>query len=482
MRSRSGGVVRVWALSGTASTVVRSWNGPANVDCHHLGFDGAGDFLVASYDHGEAQIFGLEDPPGADPLRIVDGTGGRAVQSAFHPGNRCLVTVSLGRIAVWPLVRSRYPYVLRGHEGHVGAVEFGPGGEFLVSSASDGTVRYWPLKTGPGAEPRILHDWGSPVETLTDWMDLSEDGRVVVATGDRDFVRVIPLDGRPSRDLLRADQRLGRAAVSADGRRVATLGRFDGQNEVRIWDLESDMVESLVLDDDTGWLRLWSSLEFSRDGQLFWSLDHQVWKWNPKTGDSSVVLPEGPRHFRISGDGRSLIGHSAIGGAGFELTGVFDLEDGSSIRLSGHGVTVRGFALDSTGSVAVTGDLSGCIRVGSAAGGPPHLLTADASLVTAVDISPDGRWIASGHLTRRSVDRQRAFRRRHPALAHTRPRQAPARGSSPRRAPCPAQVPDQPAGDHRSRAPGPFPRARDRTLRGLGDRPGVVRVSGDDLA
>jgi len=131
--------------------------------------------------------------------------------------------------------------------------------------------------------------------------------------------------------------------------------------------------------------------------RLFWSLDHQVWKWNPKTGDSSVVLPEGPRHFRISGDGRSLIGHSAIGGAGFELTGVFDLEDGSSIRLSGHGVAVKGFALDSTGSVAVTGDLSGCIRVGSAAGGPPHLLTADASLVTAVDISPDGRWIASGH-------------------------------------------------------------------------------------
>jgi WD40 repeat protein len=228
-------------------------------------------------------------------------------------------------------------------------------------------------------------------------MDLSEDGRVVVATGDRDFVRVIPLDGRPSRDLPRADQRLSRAAVSADGRRVAALGRFDNRNEVRVWDLESDAVESLVLNDDTSWLRLWSSLEFSRDGQLFWSLDQQVWKWNPTTGDSSRVLPEGPRHFRISGDGRRLIGHSAIGGAGIELTGVFDLEDGSSIRLPGHGATVRDFALDSTGSVAVTGDFSGCLRIGSAAGGSPHLLTADASLVTAVDISPDGRWIASGH-------------------------------------------------------------------------------------
>jgi WD40 repeat protein len=43
----------------------------------------------------------------------------------------------------------------------------------------------------------------------------------------------------------------------------------------------------------------------------------------------------------------------------------------------------------------VTADVTGVVRVGSAAGGEPHLLPGHQDSVRAVAVSPDGKWIAS---------------------------------------------------------------------------------------
>ena len=52
-------------------------------------------------------------------------------------------------------------------------------------------------------------------------------------------------------------------------------------------------------------------------------------------------------------------------------------------------------ALDPSGRVIVTGDVDGVVRVGPVTGEEPHLLLGHSGLVTAVAVSPDGRWIAS---------------------------------------------------------------------------------------
>ena len=55
----------------------------------------------------------------------------------------------------------------------------------------------------------------------------------------------------------------------------------------------------------------------------------------------------------------------------------------------------RSLALDASGTVAVSGDREGIVRVGRMSGEEPHLLVGHEGVVSFVTISPDRRWIAS---------------------------------------------------------------------------------------
>jgi len=390
------GVITVWALSDGVSEQIRSWQGLADDDGHHVDFDPTGDFVTVSFDRGDIHVYGLNDPPGSEPLRLRP-QGGRAVHSDFDPSGRWLATASMGRHAVWPIDRSRYPFVLRGHSGPVDKIEFGPDSGFLVSTGTDGTVRLWPLRPDPGAEPRIIHDWGGPIEVLAASLSASDDGRLVVATGNEKFVRVIPFDGRPAYDLGEADQRVLRAAVSPDGRLVAVLGRFDDRNAIRVWDLENDTFETIPLSDEPGWPPYGYPVEFTEDGRLITSFASRVREWDPETREVRYLL-DGVWTIALSGNGRKLIGRPGLAGTGEAVATVYDLESGESSRLASHGSGVVSLALDSTGTIAVTGDRRGNLRVGPASGESAQILTMDDVPTYTVAVSPDGRWIAAGYV------------------------------------------------------------------------------------
>jgi len=96
-------------------------------------------------------------------------------------------------------------------------------------------------------------------------------------------------------------------------------------------------------------------------------------------------------------DGRKLIGRPGLAGAGEAVATVYDLENGGSTRLTSHGSDVVSVALDSTGTIAVTGDRHGNLRVGPATGEEPQILTVDDVPAYTVAVSPDGRWVAAGY-------------------------------------------------------------------------------------
>jgi WD40 repeat protein len=73
----------------------------------------------------------------------------------------------------------------------------------------------------------------------------------------------------------------------------------------------------------------------------------------------------------------------------------FDLASGESREITWHGSRVSAFALDSTGTILATGDADGLVRVGPLAGGEPHLFYGHIQKVSSIEVSPDGRWIAS---------------------------------------------------------------------------------------
>jgi WD40 repeat protein len=71
-----------------------------------------------------------------------------------------------------------------------------------------------------------------------------------------------------------------------------------------------------------------------------------------------------------------------------------DTNAGTSRVLDAYGDCLSGLALDSSGTIAATGDEGGVIRVGHP-DEAPHLLLGHKGQVTNLAFSPDGKWLAS---------------------------------------------------------------------------------------
>ncbi|RLB62963.1 MAG: hypothetical protein DRH08_11695, partial [Deltaproteobacteria bacterium] len=70
-------------------------------------------------------------------------------------------------------------------------------------------------------------------------------------------------------------------------------------------------------------------------------------------------------------------------------------ETGVATPLASHGPGICSITMDQAGSIIVTGNENGEIRVGAFTGEEPHLLVADSFFVNTVAVDPRGRWIAS---------------------------------------------------------------------------------------
>ncbi len=147
------------------------------------------------------------------------------------------------------------------------------------------------------------------------------------------------------------------------------------------------------LSDDTGF-----SLRFTEDGHLLSSGSSGLLSWDLGTGDSETLF-EGPvgRFATSSNDAQALLSQLDDEASLYTFGRVMllNLKTGSTTPLTSHGDRVTAVAMDAGGTIAVTGDKDGLIRVGPITGEEPHLLVGNRDEVYDVAVDPLGRWIAS---------------------------------------------------------------------------------------
>jgi len=360
----------------------------------------------------QVRVWDLEAWSEARPLTLRRSGSWYGALSRFHPTGDWLVvsTHSFLDLTFWPL-RGAWPQVVDGYSGFFRPLAFSPDGHWLATSWPDQSLRLWPLPGRGSSEVKVFKFSEEVFAVPGLWKNLAFDpgGRYLFVVGIQDSAWLVPLDGSLPRKLesFSDDTALYGAAVSPSGRQVATAFFFgQGPKTLRVWDLETGELRLFDLPDGssskTGYESGINSLGFADESTLYTAGDGGVRRWNLENGDHELVLEVEPGRWAglaLGADGRKALFREQDIARFSERSPakLLDLATAGAHELPafGQGHRFDSIALDSTGTVAVTGDQEGIIRVGHVSGGEPHLLVGHEGPIDFVAISPDLRWIAS---------------------------------------------------------------------------------------
>jgi WD40 repeat protein/DNA-binding winged helix-turn-helix (wHTH) protein len=382
--------VWIWSMEGGEPTLLRRFDdlGPGGVS-ESRSWDPERLRLVKSGPDTAFRLWRLAAPAGAEPIVLRRGES-VARAAAFHPGGEWLATTDWGGLALWPLVWPM-PSVIRAHTLRVDGLVFEPRGRWLASAGEEGTVRLWPLDGEVPPPGRVLLDEsGSAVLALS----ASPDGTRFLAGCNRG-ARLFSLDGEKPQILTGIRGQIWGVAFSPDGRLAAAVGgRLESVgNRIRVWDAETgELISSLDpgerLDDD--------SLAFRGNNRLLAVAETGLVSLELPSGRSELLLEGSFSKLAADAHGRLvLLAEVDREGGGTRRAAVFDLETGTTALLASHGESITRVAIDATGTIAVTGDADGVVRVGPITGEEPHLLLGHEHAIYTLAVDPGGRWLAS---------------------------------------------------------------------------------------
>jgi WD40 repeat protein len=384
----------IWSMDEAGATLARRFNGV--VQGGFPVFDPAGLHLANRGPPPAHRLWPLAAPAGARPLVLRSGPAGLAYQPGFSPDGQWLATGDDSGLAMWPLVRP-FPAVI---EMDIVlwsyGVAFAPDGRFLATAAHP-EVRVWPLAGPVPPAGRVVFEAGEPGGVV-----VSPDGELFVVGGQNPPGRIwIGRAGEEPQLLADADElRSGTTpyGFSPDGRFVAAS---DGLYEpatmaIHVWEVAT-RERVAVLRPEKGWIR--GSAGFASDGRLLICFTYGVVAWDVETGEQEVLVEAQLSGLAASDDGQRLLLFKAeadIESGGLSGYPVFlDLDTGQEMTLSAFGEQVGAVALDRDGTMLVTGDDEGIIRVGPVTGEQPHILLGHEGAILDLAVDPLGRWIAS---------------------------------------------------------------------------------------
>jgi len=255
-------------------------------------------------------------------------------------------------IHLWNLAQDRPIGTLSGHAARVARVDFHPSGNFLASASFDGTWRLWDVNT----QKELLLQEGHSKEVYA--VSFQQDGALLASGG------------------------------------LDALGR--------IWDLRTGRT-AMILD---GHAREILSIDFNANGFILATAsgDDFVKIWDLRQLKNTYSIPA---HTSSCSDVRFFRSADEDGGGAGNGSGVVDsvIENGDADQRptqSGYGAKKDlGVALPKSSSYLATSGYDGLVKIWSADDWQLlRSLSGDAGKAMSVDISSDGKYLASGEWSR----------------------------------------------------------------------------------
>jgi eukaryotic-like serine/threonine-protein kinase len=363
------------------------------------------------------------DAESGAPIAVFTGHADGISSAAFSPDGRRIVSGSYdGTTRIWAVGGT--PTVLAGHEGAVTAVAFAPDGGRVASGGVDKVVR---ISDVTGHSLATLTGHSGRVTTLA----FAPTGHELVSGSEDRTIRLWDTLAFAAQGVLKGHtDAITSVAVSSDGRRIVSgsadqtlrfwdppAARFDGivattGGDVRQVVVSRDSSRLAVAHDDS--VRILSlvtasppivctrepfpsfskNIAFTPDGSRLVSTYRVIRVWDPLNCNTLATWPldrSKTAALAISPDGRRF----AIGQRGGTLE-VWDLTSRRLIWQTDQARTMRAVAYTPDGTrIIASADRD--VRVWNA-DRPTVVLTmiGHEDNVTALAVSPDGRWIASG--------------------------------------------------------------------------------------
>lgn len=388
------GTIRFWQSDGNPGLVIRGHKSPVRV----LDWHPDGKQLAAGDENQQVRIWTVDGQPGPG----LNGHVGPITAVRYSPDGKWLASASSGVVAgetpqsVAPAVRLWTPDgkagpVMQGHSQQINALAWSPDSQQLVSAAEDRTALIWNLD-GTRAGRLEQEDETTNLIFAIDWHPVHN----YFIVGGRFVVRYLTLNGQigPSKLIRPRGSKLMSVDWNPQEEKIAVAGR-DGQ--IDIWSSDFEVRQTIE-----AFPTPVTCVRWNPDGRQLASMAyHSLKVWNT-AGENILGFPlkgSVSRDLAWSADGQHLAAVTRGGGQVFLFDEEEEIQNFTLHNAQIHGVS---FSPDGTQLATVGGDSS--LRLhelkDDATGRTPGaVLNVPDGDVDAVQFSPDGKWIASGHAT-----------------------------------------------------------------------------------